>query len=276
MGAPAGALARGHLPCAARLRHAPGSALAGRLPLPGSMIVGMDRRNVLLGLLAAVSMMAVACGEDPTTPTASPTTASTPVATKPPSTAPEAGGDAGFRAFARVLDTAIARGDVAFIEARFRLETTTCVAYDIEVIDNPYCDSIGQTYEGLPLGHWRSSGAIVPAANVHALLQERIDQQLRTERDGFGSGEARIGAINVEPGAYAAVMTALIPRPANFDPGGPLRVSVGMSWAFEDGRWRMTGALSAGVLAEELLMPGLAESPYKRLELFDARSDPSR
>ncbi len=221
-------------------------------------------------------MLAVACGEDAATPAASPTTASTPVVTVPPSTAPEAGGDGGFRAFARVLDAAIARDDVGFIESRFKLETKTCAAYDVEVVDDPLCDRVGQTYEGLPVGFWRSEGGLFRAADARALIEDRIDQQLRAERDAFGGGEARIGAINVELAAYATVMTVLIPRPADYSGSGSLRISIGISWEFIDATWRVTGLLHAGVLAEELLMPGLAESPYKKLELFDARSDPSR
>lgn len=233
----------------------------------------MKLRLVLALAATAVAALALACGGD--NDTASPTPAA-PTATVAPTRPPgaEFGGDDGFRAFAAKLDEAVKSGDVAFIAARYQLTTKTCAEEDLGRGD-PYCTAAGHTYEGLPFGRWRSEGAHEPTAVVTALIQERIDNQLRTEQDAFDRGWAQVAAINVQQDRYAAVITMLIPRPDNYAGTGPLRVAIGTSWQFDGERWRMTGGLNAGVLAEDLLTPGLAESPYPGLELFGTRDDPA-
>jgi len=229
--------------------------------------------TLILGIALAVAFASCSGGSSPApaTPTFAP--ASTPIVIggETPTAAPESPGDDGFRSFARALDGAVRSEDIDFISPRLRTTPVDCSGADANQAGGPVCDYPGQRYDGMSAGVWRSEGGIVPASDVIDQIASVMHNALPKERDTFGDGAAQVYALNVEPGTYVAILAALITRPANFAGSGPLRVAIGTSWDYGDGRWEMTGVLYAYVLAEDLLQPKSAapESPYAHWERFD-------
>ena len=218
-------------------------------------------RIVVFVVVAAV-LLAGCSGASKPGPVASPDSpASSPPATprapvpEDPST-PEADGADGFRTFARVLDLALARGDIEFLTARLKGTPYTCKPEDIPMgLGGPACDRVGQQFDAFLIGHWRSEGGTYPVETAARLLRRLKEEGLPVAKDSFGEGRPRVYGLGIRAGRYATVLTALVARPANFAGSGPLRVVEVVSWRFDSGRWQATSLLSAWVLAEEFLTP---------------------
>lgn len=165
----------------------------------------------------------------------------------------EKAGAEGFREFAARLDDAARDGDASFLADRVHKESLIC---DID----PAATCAPGEEAGLPVGHWRSQGSIVPPA----ALAEEIDLFLSPVEgtDEWGDGTPRVYALNIGDGRYDAILTSLIERPPGFAGDGPLRAALSTSWTFSGTRWELTGLLEAAVLAEDLLEPTVEGREY--------------
>jgi hypothetical protein len=216
-----------------------------------------------LALLVAVLILAsIACSGDPEG-RAGPAV-STPIdrGTPPsPTAVPAAPLPAGFRAFAAQIDAALRRGDRAFFADRAATAPVVCTAQDVPPrgLGGPACDFVGQTYDGLVILRYGSEGGTIPLDSALDLVQRLWAEALPAAGDAYGSGAPRVRTIGeaqfLDMPAAAAVMTALIERPANFAGAGPLRVVIVSHWRDHGGEWRLVGLTSAFVLAEAFLDP---------------------
>ncbi len=196
----------------------------------------------------AIAVMAAACGDG-----TSPSGGQTPPERTPPVEQP---GDAGFRQFASDVQDALARQDVEFFLNRAQTTKVVCTAEDLQGgLGGPLCEFEGQTYDGFPIGRWRSEGNIVPVADALSQLEMLFENVLPSAEDGFGDGEVLVYALSLDGRRADAVITGLIERPASFAGSGPLRGVVVSSWSFERQRWTLTSVLGAFVLGEEFLIP---------------------
>ncbi len=173
-----------------------------------------------------------------------------------PATAREVSGDAGFRAFVPKLQLALDGKDLEFIARRMETTPVVCKAADIHPgAGGAQCNFVGESYDGFPVGYWRSEGVILPALTVLGQLGTLLETEQPAASDDFGDGRARVYALDLSPGKSHAIVTAMIARPPDFGEGGPIRIAIGTAWSFSDGRWRFTSMLQAYVSGEELLIP---------------------
>lgn len=207
-------------------------------------------------------LFAVSCGgaeDEGSTP--SPTAPAGATATAPPEASPtsvsgEQPGDAGFRAFAAELDAAVKTQPVDFLRERMQTTHIVCGPEDVPPgLGGPACESVGQEFDGFDVSAWRSEGATVPVETAVRGLDAFFSGTLPDESDAFGGGAPQVYALNVGGGRHDAIVTAIIERPAEIAGEGPLRVALNTSWAFEEGRWLLTGVMYAYVLGDELLIP---------------------
>jgi len=215
------------------------------------------------GTLFAAMLVTVACAHGTSPPTA------TPSATQPPATTPTAGAD-GFRAFARQIDQAVVARDTTFFRQHMKTIHVDCrTVTDANQLGGTDCATPDAAYEGFGTAPWRTDGGgIHPADAAVTIFQRVFDEQLAGDSDDYGSGAARVYALNVEDGRYWAIIAALITRPSNFAGSGPLRIALATSWLFEDGQWRTDGLVSAYVLAEDFLNPN-PEAQFDAWERFE-------
>jgi hypothetical protein len=169
---------------------------------------------------------------------------------------PELSGDDEFRAFAAKLQLALDAKDLQFIAQRMETTHVVCTAQDVRGnTGGPQCDAEGTSYDGFPVAYWRSEGAIVPDSSVLHQLRTLFGTAQPAATDDFGDGRTRVYALDLPPGKSHAIITAIIVRPPDFGPGGPLRIAIGTAWSFSNGQWRFTSMLQAYSSAEEVLLP---------------------
>jgi hypothetical protein len=211
---------------------------------------------VLTALAIATIVLAAACGDGGDEEEG-------PSPTPDGGTAAELPGNDGFRRFVPVLQEALDRGDVSFLADRMKTIDVVCRVEDVPTqLGGPQCDFEGQAYAGFKTGTWRSEGGVGPASNTISQLEKLFTTVQPSASDQFGDGAVRVYALNQEEEQQDAIIAAMIERPANFAGSGPLRVALGTTWSFEEGRWMLTFILSAYVLAEDLLIPSEAGRPY--------------
>jgi hypothetical protein len=162
----------------------------------------------------------------------------------------------GFRAFAAQIQQALDANDSSFFAERMLLDRGTCEPADLTPgIGQRPCTAAGAPWEGFRAGFWRSDGFYITGEGAISGFEEFFADRLPDASDDFGDGKLRVYALEPGAEAAAAIVTALIERPADFAGDGPLRVVAVMSWSKVDGQWRWTSLLRAAVLAEEFLIP---------------------
>jgi hypothetical protein len=126
------------------------------------------------------------------------------------------------------------------------------------------CETPDAIYDGFISGHWQAGGGTGPAEGAAGAIIRLFDEQEPAATDNYGSGDARVHALNVRPGAYKAVITALVQRDA------AVRTVLSTSWTFENGDWRWESPLiiARGVLAEDFLTVNRPETGYNAWERF--------
>jgi hypothetical protein len=180
-------------------------------------------------------------------------TAPAPTATLSSATSDAPGPD-GFRAFATQIQAALDARAAAFFHDRVQLASGTCTEADVQGgIGAAPCTRAGGPWEGFPVGYWRSEGAYISADDASAWVDDLASKVVPGANDQFGGSALRVYALT--PTANDAVITAIIQRPPDFGPGGPLRVVRVTKWSFDGTRWRLAGLLVVSVLAEEFLIP---------------------
>jgi hypothetical protein len=215
------------------------------------------KRLWVLAVLAIASVgVAAACGGDEgegSSPTPS------------EGTAAELPGNDGFRQFVPVLQEALDHGDVSFLADRMKTTDVVCGPQDVPTaLGGPQCEFVGQAYPGFATGSWRSEGGVGPISNTTSQLEKLFATVQPSATDQFGDGAVRVYALNQADDRQDAIIAAMIERPANFAGSGALRIALGTSWSFEEGRWMLANILSAYVLAEDLLIPSEEGRPYYR------------
>lgn len=235
-------------------------------------------------ILALAALFAAACGgDDDDTPSAeTPKPTRTPGAAEPPAAtatrvvatvaptrpagsptvnATETSGEAGFRAFAKLLDSSL-QSDPRTLLDRLKGTPYTCKASDIpRQLGGPACDTAGQTFDGILSSSWRSSGGLAPVTLIRDGIARDFFAALEpAATDEFGNGRPRVYALSISGTTYRTAITGIIKRPASFAGTGPLRVTYVHVWTFESGRWVTYQQMSAFVLAEEFLKPGTADT----------------
>ena len=219
-----------------------------------------------LSALAAIVLVAAACYRTENAASPSPageaTTASpSPVeaATVVPPGGVERDGPDGLRAFAGQVQAAFDHHDTAFFIQRMKGTSATCTAADLSrkgPEGRPLCASVGATYRGFLAGRWRSEWETVPLEEAFETLTGIIETAEPTAQDMLGGGRLLVDALNVAPGEYRVIATAIALRPLSDPRVGPKRVSLSLTAVFESARWQFTSLLDASVLAEDLLTQG--------------------
>ncbi len=223
-------------------------------------------RTLLLAAFVLTLGSIIACSDDANT-------APKPTVTV---TQTETSGVQGFRDFAAQIQSAFETQDIDFFLSRAVTEEIVCSPEDVHEggPGGPTCEFEGQEFQGFPIGRWQSEGGIVPVEAAVGQIMRLVHEGLPDESDEFGDGRPRVYAIMPDTDSASAVLTALIERPDNFAPGGPLRVVVILSWSFAEDRWEITRHLSAFGLAEEFLIPCETAAPYVS-ETWERYPDPS-
>lgn len=171
----------------------------------------------------------------------------------------ERDGPDGLKAFAGTVQAAFDHHDTAFFIQHMKGTTATCTAADLNrrgPEGRPLCASVGATYRGFLAGRWRSEWETVPLEEAFQTLTEIIETAEPSAQDMLGNGRLRIDSLNVAPGDYRIIATAIALRPLNDPRVGPKRVSLSLTAVFESDRWLFTSLLTAPVLAEDLVTPG--------------------
>ncbi len=182
------------------------------------------------------------------TPTAVPTPTAAPETPTPP---PESGGMDGFRAFAVLIDAALAENDASFFVDRGVEDEITC-AGDEQIgpcMDQP----AGAVVRGIPYGIAQSEGTFLPLGDYAATLADWFAAARPDLSDEYGGGGLTLYALAHRPApegseeAYLAIITGIFT-------GGPdaFRQARIPGFRFLDGSWRLTGDLLA---AAEFAVP---------------------
>lgn len=208
--------------------------------------------RLLLAGLGAGLLAGVACGSDEGAPAGTPASAT---ATPTPT---EKDGAEGFRALARQLDASLKKGDATFLAERLKTVDIICTAADVnpQGAGGPTCKAAGERFKGFETATWRSEGAISPLENTVRQFETLFKTADANASDKFGSGAPRVHSLNLDPGNYTIVFTAIVNQPWRSNAPERVRVVYASSWWFGDGKWQMTRLLTAYVLGEELLTPG--------------------
>lgn len=202
-----------------------------------------------LAVFGAALFLSAACGSDDDAPAETPTTAGAPT---------EKDGAEGLRVLARQLDAALKKGDAAFLSAHMKTVDIICTAADVnpQGAGGPTCKTAGERFKGFETATWRSEGAISPVENTVRQFEALFKTADPNASDKFGTGAPRVHSLNVEPGSYTIVFTAIVNQPWRSNTVERVRVVYASYWWFGDGKWQMTRLLTAYVLGEELLTPG--------------------
>jgi len=213
-----------------------------------------------LALLVAASLsptLLVACDgatKPPFLPETSPTATAeatpTAPATPTPTAVPEPGGRTGFRAFAALIDAAIADANGRIFIDRAQLSEVTCTG---EEELGPCTGAAAGLVDGIWQGLWRTDAVgLVPPEQIAFGFESFVADAEGGESDGFGAGSAVLYALasgwQGEGEAFYAVVTAILPGDA-----GPERRIAVYQFTFDGERWRLYGVFEAGALFEEWL-----------------------
>ena len=169
-----------------------------------------------------------------------------------------------FHEFAAEIDAALRAGDAAFFGERLQTEPVVCDETNTPPrLGDPACEFIGQQFDGVLVGSWRSEGAVVPAEAAIEHFERLFATSLPDESDQFGTGGPRVYAISAGEMSSGAVVTALVERPPEFAGEGPLRAVLSTHWVYVGGgQWRLGSMIVAYVLAEDFLIPNNEVRPY--------------
>ncbi len=179
------------------------------------------------------------------TPTAAPTAAPTP--TPEPTPAPESAGMDGFRAFAALIDDAVAVGDGSFFSGRGVEEEQICTGE--EQLGPCAGESADTMLRGIPGAAAQSDAfALFTPDDYAAMLQDWFASGRPEDTDVYGSGEIVLYALAHRPAqggadeAYLAIVSGIVTS-------GPdaLRQARVLNFQFLDGGWRLISELLATV-----------------------------
>ncbi len=205
------------------------------------------RALALLGDAAlALLLVSVACDgatKPPFLPEASPTVTAEATPTAPttptPTAVAEEDGMTGFRAFAALIDAALAEGDGAFFADRGVEKELTCTG--LEELSPCSGQSPGTILRGIPWGIYASDALeLVPPDEYASMLEGWFASARHGERDEFGAGAATLYALAhrvanpVADEAYLAIVTAIVLRE-----GADERQSRILAFQAIGGRWRL-------------------------------------
>lgn len=210
-----------------------------------------------LAVFGAALVLSAACESDDDAPAPAPSPATaTATPTAPANT--EKGGAEGLRWLATEMNTAFVKSDVSFFADRMKTVEVVCKAEDVnpQGAGGPACKTVGERFKGFETATWRSEGAISPVENTIKQLETLFKTADASASDKSGTGAPRVHSLNLEPGNYIIIFSAMIDQPWRSDVKGPVRVAFASSWSYNEGKWQMTRLMTAYVLAEELLTPG--------------------
>ncbi len=176
-----------------------------------------------------------------------------------------------FRDFVRQsVVPALQAGDVDFFAQRAKTEHIVCTPQNTppQNMGGPLCKTVGQEFDGFPLGPWRSEISIVPAKEALDLIQRLITEAVPAASDQYGGAQAQVRALGVHPTwqikdgklatdwgvtGYVTVITALVQRPPDVLGTGPLRAALVQLWEQNGADFRLSSMISVFVLVEEVL-----------------------
>ncbi len=176
------------------------------------------------------------------TPTPQPTPTPVPETPTPP---PECDGMDCFRAFAVLIEGALAENDASFFADRGVEDEITCVGDEMlgPCMDQP----AGTVVRGIPFGVAQSEGTFLSPGDYAAMLADWFADARPDLSDEYGGGGLALYALAHTPtdamgeGAYQAIVTGI------FDSGpDAFRQARILSFQFLDGSWRLTFELFAG------------------------------
>jgi len=181
---------------------------------------------------------------------ATPTAQPTPTSVATPTAVPEPGGRTGFRAFAALIDAAIADANGRIFIDRAQLSEVTCTG---EEELGPCTGAAAGLVDGIWQGLWRTDAVgLVPPEQIAFGFESFVTDAEGGESDGFGAGSAALYALasgrQGEGEAFYAVVTAISPGDA-----GPERRIAVYQFTFDGERWRLYRVVEAGALFEEWL-----------------------
>ena len=227
---------------------------------------------LLAGASLALLLAAAAC-DDATkppflaeiSPLPSPTATSAPAPT--PTAAPETPTPEGecdgmdcFRAFAPLIDAALADGDGAFFSDRGEEMEVTCQGDE----QLGFCmgQPPGTIFRGIPGTAWQSDAfALFPTDDYESLLEDWFAEALLDQSDEFGDGAVKLLALaqlGGGDGEFLAITTAIL----NTGPATEVQRQARMlRFAFEEGAWKLRGEILGAVsfTAEPWLSGNCAE-----------------
>lgn len=161
-----------------------------------------------------------------------------------------------FWVFSLTLRESLQTGDVHLLIERLRSRTITCMEADVPPhIGGPQCFTVGETFEGLYVGRWRSEGGVVPVAQVVEQLSYFGSSARRDLSDSYGAGSLEVYALNSQPERHVAIITAIINSPPGFGGADTIRVSFGTYWSLEGKKGRLTGMITNYIYGSEFLEP---------------------
>lgn len=212
----------------------------------------------LLLLAAFLALILAACdggaSEAPflpetVTPTPTPALTATPTPTPPPSPTgePEAGAMDGFRAFAALIEEALAAGDASFFAGRGLEDEMVCDG--AEELGPCAGQPAGTVLRGIPGAAAQSDAfALFSPADYAAMLADWFADVRPDLADAYGSGALTLYALAHKPAtpgseeAYQAIVSGIFQS-------GPetLRQARILSFQFLTDSWRLTSELFATV-----------------------------
>ena len=200
---------------------------------------------------------------------ATPTAQPTPTSVATPTAVPEPGGRTGFRAFAALIDAAIADANGRIFIDRAQLSEVTCTG---EEELGPCTGAAAGLVDGIWQGLWRTDAVgLVPPEQIAFGFESFVADARAGDSDTFGSGSALLYALaHARPGvfgegqAYYAVVTGIFQ-----ESGAPERRIAVYQFTFDGERWRLYAVIEAGVLFEEWLSGDCAYC-YDQWERWEA------
>ncbi len=173
-------------------------------------------------------------------PTAEPTVVAMPTAvSETPTPPPESGGMDGFRAFAALIDAALAENDASFFAGRGVEDELVCTGEEVLSPCSAYPP--GTILRGIPYGIYASDASGLAPPDEYEVMVESWFASARPDRnDEFGSGAPTLYALAhrmanpVAQEAYLAIVTAIVLRE-----GVDERQSRILAFQVVEGRWRL-------------------------------------
>lgn len=177
-----------------------------------------------------------------------------------------------FREFTRSqLVPALRNRDRDFFRERALTENVICTPEITppRKIGGPDCKYVGEEFQGIFSGN-EGEGAIVPLESAIDNIERLSREEVIGAVDQFGDSHPQVYALGIRepvpsPGElqrFESIITALIERPADFVPGGPLRMVMTLSWVLRDDDFSLLMIRTTlGSIGEALLMPNNAKMP---------------